>query len=65
MLAGSLDAGRVVVDASPRRRPESLSYSTRGHLDVDVDAVEQRPEMRFWYLVMVPAEQVQVLSRSP
>jgi hypothetical protein len=42
-----------------------------GHLDVDVDAVEQeaggcgRSKLRFWYLVTMPGEQVQGFSGSP
>ena len=52
-------------DGSPSRALLSLSYSTRGTSTWMSMRSSSGPEMRFWYLVTVPAEQVQAFTGSP
>jgi len=65
VLAGVDDAGADGLRVSPVRRLEHLVLRQTRDLDVDVDAVQQGPEMRWRYLAIIWLLQVQTLTVSP
>ena len=64
-LAGGLQPRLDRPEDSPSRSSLSFSYSTRGTSMWMSMRSSNGPEMRFWYLVIVPGEQVQGFSESP